>query len=44
MQEEALETIHRQGARLVSLTPLRATLEDYFIERVGRVEKVEVGR
>jgi len=44
MQEEALETLGRQGARLVSLTPLRATLEDYFIERVGRVEKVEVGR
>jgi len=43
-QEEALETLRRQGARLVSLTPLRATLEDYFIERVGRVEKVEVGR
>ena len=44
MQEEALETLRRQGARLVSLTPLRAKLEDYFIERVGRVEKVEVGR
>jgi len=44
MQEEALETLRRQGARLVSLTPLRATLEDYFIERVGRVEKVEVGQ
>ena len=43
-QEEALETLRRQGARLVSLTPLRATLEDYFIERVGSVEKVEVGR
>jgi len=44
MQEEALETLRREGARLVSLTPLRATLEDYFIERVGRAEKVEVGR
>ena len=44
MQEEALETLRRQGARLVSLTPLRATLEDYFIERVGRAERVEVGR
>jgi len=44
MQEEALETLRRQGARLVSLTPLRATLEDYFIERVGRAEKVEAGR
>ena len=44
MQEEALETLRRQGARLVSLTPLRATLEDYFIERVGRVEKIEVGQ
>ena len=44
MQEEVLETLRRQGARLVSLTPLRATLEDYFIERVGRVEKIEVGQ
>ena len=44
MQEEALETLRRHGARLVSLTPLRATLEDYFIERVGSVEKVEMGR
>jgi len=44
-QEEALETLHRQGARLVSLTPLRATLEDYFIERLAaKPERVEVVR
>ena len=41
-QDEALDALRRQGARLVSLTPVRATLEDYFIERLG--QKVEVGR
>ena len=39
---EALDALRRQGSRLVSLTPVRATLEDYFIERLG--QKVEVGR
>jgi ABC-2 type transport system ATP-binding protein len=43
-QGEALDTLRRQGARLVSLTPVRATLEDYFIERLQTAEKVEVGR
>ena len=43
-QDEALDTLRRQGARLVSLTPVRATLEDYFIERLQKAEKVEVGR
>jgi len=41
-QDEALDALHQQGARLISLTPVRATLEDYFIERLG--QKVEVGR
>jgi len=40
-QDEALDTLRRQGARLVSLTPVRATLEDYFIERLKNAEKVE---
>ena len=34
-----------KAARLISLTPVRATLEDYFIERLGeKAEKMEVGR
>ena len=46
-QDEALDTLRRQGARLVSLTPVRATLEDYFIERLRSSEqmpKVEASR
>jgi ABC-2 type transport system ATP-binding protein len=46
-QDEALEVLRRQRARLISLTPVRATLEDYFIERLEKhenVDKVEVGR
>ena len=46
-QDEALDALRRQGARLVSLTPVRATLEDYFIERLKKAdksEKVEAGR
>jgi len=46
-QDEALDTLRRQGARLVSLMPVRATLEDYFIERlqsVDRVQEVEAGQ
>jgi ABC-2 type transport system ATP-binding protein len=44
-QDLALDALRREGARLISLTPVRATLEDYFIERLGEAtEKVEVGR
>jgi len=44
-QDEALDALRRQGARLISLTPVRATLEDYFIERLGeKTGKVEVAR
>jgi ABC-2 type transport system ATP-binding protein len=44
-QDLALDALRRAGARLISLTPMRATLEDYFIERLGgKAEKVEVGR
>ena len=46
-QDEALEVLRRQRARLISLTPVRATLEDYFIERLkkdAKPEQVEVGR
>ena len=44
-QEAALDALRREGARLISLTPVRTTLEDYFIERLAaKAEKVEVGR
>jgi ABC-2 type transport system ATP-binding protein len=32
--EQLLDELTRQGARLVSLTPVRDTLEDFFVERV----------
>ncbi len=40
-QDEALDALRRQGARLVSLTPLQTTLEDYFIERLKKADKSE---
>ncbi len=40
--DRGLETLRRAGARLISVTPLRATLEDYFIQKLA--ETAEVGR
>ena len=37
--ERAVDIIRNQGSRLISLTPVRATLEDFFLERIeGEVE------
>ena len=33
-QEAALETLRREHLRLISLTPVRTSLEDYFVEQV----------
>jgi len=33
--EQLLDELIRQGARLVSLNPMRRTLEDFFVERVS---------
>jgi ABC-2 type transport system ATP-binding protein len=41
-QERALEALQRSQARLISLVPVRATLEDYFLQKLS--EKVEAGR
>jgi ABC-2 type transport system ATP-binding protein len=35
--DAALDALRRHGARLISVTPVRSTLEDYFVERVGAV-------
>ena len=44
-QDAVLDALRREGARLISLTPIRATLEDYFMERLAeKAEQVEVGR
>jgi ABC-2 type transport system ATP-binding protein len=34
--ERLLDELIRNGAKLVSLTPMRQTLEDFFVERVAR--------
>lgn len=33
-QERALDALRREGLHLISLTPVRATLEDYFLQQV----------
>ena len=33
--ERLLEELRRQGAQLVSLNPMRETLEDFFVESVA---------
>src|SRR5258706_873532 len=34
-QDAAIDAVRQAGARLVALTPLRTTLEDYFVEKLG---------
>jgi ABC-2 type transport system ATP-binding protein len=34
-QDIALDILRRENLRLISLTPVRATLEDYFLEKLG---------
>jgi len=41
MLERAVDSIRRSGCRLISLTPVRATLEDFFLQRLER--EVETG-
>jgi hypothetical protein len=33
-QDAALEILRRERLRLISLTPVRATLEDYFLQKL----------
>jgi ABC-2 type transport system ATP-binding protein len=39
--ERAVDVIRRSGSRLISLSPVRATLEDFFLEKLER--EVETG-
>jgi hypothetical protein len=42
-QERALEVLRRENLRLISLNPVRLTLEDYFMQQLTPAEKpVEV--
>jgi hypothetical protein len=33
-QDVALEALRREGLRLISLTPVRMSLEDYFVQQL----------
>jgi hypothetical protein len=35
-QDAALDLLRRAGARLISLTPVRTSLEDYFLAQLGK--------
>jgi len=38
-QDLALDVLRRERLRLVSLVPVRTTLEQYFVEKLKRSEK-----
>ncbi|HEY7351296.1 MAG TPA: ABC transporter ATP-binding protein [Terriglobales bacterium] len=40
-QEVVLETLRREGLRLISVIPVRTSLEDYFVAQLGKPEKME---
>jgi len=42
--EGALDAIRNARERLVSVTPVRATLEDYFLQKLGRKPAAEAAR
>jgi ABC-2 type transport system ATP-binding protein len=39
--DAALEALRRTNARLISVNPIRPTLEDYFVERIGGIARKE---
>jgi len=42
-QTVALEMLRREGLRLISVTPVRMSLEDYFITQLGEPQKAATG-
>jgi ABC-2 type transport system ATP-binding protein len=40
-QDAVLETIRHEGLRLISVTPVRTSLEDYFVAQLGARQNVE---
>jgi ABC-2 type transport system ATP-binding protein len=38
-QDAALDTLRREGLRLISLVPVRASLEDYFLQKLKLADK-----
>jgi ABC-2 type transport system ATP-binding protein len=39
--EAAIDVLRRGSARLISVNPIRSTLEDYFVERIGGLARKE---
>ena len=40
-QDAVLDGLRREGLRLISVTPVRTSLEDYFVAQLGKQENVE---
>jgi hypothetical protein len=40
--DACLDALRKNNARLTSVTPVRATLEDYFLARIGQASSQEV--
>jgi ABC-2 type transport system ATP-binding protein len=40
-QDTAIETLRREGLRLISVIPVRASLEDYFVQKLKLADKME---
>jgi hypothetical protein len=38
--DSAIDALRRAGLKLVSVTPVRATLEDYFVEKLSPAEAI----
>lgn len=43
-QDQAIDLIRNSGGKLISITPVRATLEDYFLQKLGESLPVEVSQ
>jgi ABC-2 type transport system ATP-binding protein len=41
-QEAAIEALRREGLQLISLIPVRTSLEDYFVAQLGSTAKAEL--
>ncbi len=42
-QDAALDTLRRESLRLISLTPVRRSLEEYYVQKLQPQEALGVG-
>jgi len=42
-QDAAIDTLRRERLRLISLTPVRTSLEEYFVEKMRKADSTAVG-